>query len=101
MPNFDYMSALKALAEESRLRLLRLLLKREHSVNELCEALNMNAYNASKHLRILKEAGLIACRKEAQQRLYSLTKEFQGRLDPDHQILDLGCCTFRFDQLPK
>ncbi len=99
MATFDQMLALKALSEESRLRLLRLLLLREHSVTELSETLNLTTYNTSKHLRILKDAGLITSRKLAQQRFYNLTEEFQSRLDSEKNTLDLGCCVFRFDRI--
>lgn len=93
--------ALKALAEESRLRMLRLLLKEQLSVNEISERLHVSPYNASKHLRVLREAGLLEIEKHGQQRLYRVSKKLKAQPSVGHDVLDLGCCTFRVDQLPK
>lgn len=95
----DCIGALKALGEQTRLRILRLLMERQRSVTELAEQLDLTAYNASKHLRVLKEAGLVDCDKQGQQRLYHITADLQQRLKENHDVLDLGCCLFRFDQL--
>jgi DNA-binding transcriptional ArsR family regulator len=96
---FDCIPMLKALAEESRLRIVRLLLKRERSVNEISEALGLTQYNVSRHLRVLKEAGLLEMHKQAQQRLYALAGDFRRHLSNNANVLDLGCCTFHFDKL--
>ena len=58
MTGFDCIAALKALGEESRLRILRLLFKERLSVNEITGRLKLSQYNVSKHLRIMREAGL-------------------------------------------
>jgi DNA-binding transcriptional ArsR family regulator len=97
----DCMMALKALAEENRLRILRLILAEKLSVAEISERLRITHYNASKHLRILREAGLVASTKNAQQRLYTLAGGFRHRLAKSANVLDLGCCQFDFDRLPK
>ena len=95
------MMALRALAEENRLRILRLLLADQLSVAEISERMQITHYNASKHLRILREAGLVASTKNAQQRLYTLAPDFRSRLAKSSNVLDLGCCQFDFDRLPK
>lgn len=95
------MMALRALAEENRLRILRLILADQLSVAEISERLQITHYNASKHLRILREAGLVSGTKHAQQRLYSLAADFRQRLAKSSNVLDLGCCRFDFDRLPK
>ena len=56
---FDCIHALKALGEESRMRILRMLMAKERSVNEIAESLGMTQYNVSKHLRVLREASLL------------------------------------------
>lgn len=94
-------AALKALAEESRLRMLRLLLKEQLSVNEISERLHVSPYNTSKHLRVLREAGLLEIEKHGQQRLYRVSKKLHAERALERDVLDLGCCTFRVDQLPK
>jgi DNA-binding transcriptional ArsR family regulator len=90
---------MKALAEENRLRLMRLLLEGERSVNELAEATGMSQYNVSKHLRILREAGLLAQEKNGQQRLYAIAPTLAEHLAKNASVLDLGCCQFDFKRL--
>jgi len=59
MTGSDCISALKALADETRLRMLRLLLKEQLSVNDISDRLKVSTYNTSKHLRVMREAGLL------------------------------------------
>ncbi len=99
--NFDCITALRALVEENRFRIRRLLLSGELTVNELAESLELTQYNASKHLRVLKDAGLVLCEKQGQQRIYSIAEDLQQHLRRNKNTLDLGCCLFRFDQLPE
>lgn len=100
MKKFDCISALKALGEENRVRILRMLLKQPQSVNVISESLSVTQYNVSKHLRVLREAGLVETEKSGQQRIYSLATDFRSHLAENGHVLDLGCCTFDFDQLP-
>ena len=92
---------MKALGEENRLRIVRMLLKKQCSVNEIAEALDITQYNVSKHLRVLNEAGLLEKEKNGQQRLYALASEFTEHLAKNKNVLDLGCCQFDFTKLPK
>lgn len=100
MKSFDCIAALRALGEENRLRIVRLLLEEKCGVNEIAEATGGTAYNTSKHLKILREAGLVEMEKAGQQRLYALATDFRQHLKANANILDLGCCTFNFDKLP-
>ena len=70
MKAVDCMSVLKALGEMNRLRIMRLLMSRELDVNTIAGRLELTEYNVSKHLRILKEAGLLEMHKDGKQRLY-------------------------------
>jgi DNA-binding transcriptional ArsR family regulator len=70
-----------ALAEPSRLRILDLLREREHSVGELVENLRLSQPGVSKHLRVLREAGLVEVRVDAQRRLYQLRPEPLAEID--------------------
>jgi DNA-binding transcriptional ArsR family regulator len=97
----DCITAMKALGEESRLRIVRRLMQKPCSVNELAEGLELAQYNVSKHLRVLTEAGLIEQEKQGQQRFYRLAGEFAEHLAAQKNVLDLGCCQFDFNQLPK
>ena len=101
MKKFDCITAMKALGEENRLRIVRLLLKGQRGVNELADTLEISQYNVSKHLRVLREAGLLEQEKMGQQRLYSLAAEFAEHLKVNKNVLDLGCCQFDFSKLPK
>jgi DNA-binding transcriptional ArsR family regulator len=60
------------LAEPTRRRILDLLRERERSVGELVTALHLSQPGVSKHLRVLRAAGLVAVRQEAQRRWYTL-----------------------------
>jgi len=97
----DCIAALKALGEETRLRILRLLFKEPMSVNEIADRLKASQYNVSKHLRIMREAGLLEVEKQGKERLYSVTRTLKSQVAANNNVLDLGCCTFRFDKLPK
>jgi DNA-binding transcriptional ArsR family regulator len=101
MTGIDCIAALKALGEMNRLRIVRLLLKEQLGVNQISERLGISQYNVSKHLRILKEAGLVEMEKEGQQRLYAVVPRLKSHLAANKNVLEMDCCTFRFDRLPK
>ena len=101
MTGLDCIAALKALGEESRLRILRLLFKEQLSVNEITERLKLSQYNVSKHLRVMRDAGLLESEKQGKQRLYRVPSRLKAQVAANNNVLDLGCCTFRFDNLPK
>src|SRR3954471_16855831 len=63
------------LAHPSRRRILDLLLDGPRSVGELVDGLGISQPGASKHLRVLREAGMVAPRKDAQRRVYELRPE--------------------------
>lgn len=63
----------EVLAEPNRRQMLDLLRMRERSVGELVELMPLSQPGVSKHLRILREAGLVTLRKEAKQHLYRLS----------------------------
>ena len=65
----------EVLAEPKRRQILELLRTREHSVGELVEALDLSQPAVSKHLRVLKQAGLVEVQVDAQRRLYTLRAE--------------------------
>ena len=64
--------AFNAVAEPQRRRILALLKGRERPVNELARALRITQPRTSKHLRVLREVGLVQVREAGQQRLYGL-----------------------------
>jgi DNA-binding transcriptional ArsR family regulator len=101
MSRIKCMAVLKALGEMNRLRIMRLLLQEPLGVNEIAKRARMSQYNVSKHVRILKEAGLLEMEKCGKERLYGLVPSLQNHLAANRNVLELDCCTFRFDKLPK
>lgn len=65
----------EVLAEPNRRRVLDLLREQEHTVGELVDALEMSQPAVSKHLRVLRDAGLVEARIDAQRRIYTLRAE--------------------------
>ena len=65
-------SIMDVLAEPNRRRILDLLRVRERAVGDLVDALAITQPTVSKHLRVLRDAGLVESRANAQQRLYRL-----------------------------
>lgn len=66
----------KALGDETRLRILSVVLKGEMCACEIEQALRLTQSNASRHLTILKNAGLILGVKRAQWMYYSINEKF-------------------------
>ena len=74
-------SMFDVLAERNRRTILRLLLPGERTVGELERELNRPQPSVSKHLRVLREAGLVESRTDAQKRVYRLRPEPLQELD--------------------
>jgi DNA-binding transcriptional ArsR family regulator len=64
-----------ALAEPTRLRIVEFLGRKPRSVGEICDSLSLGQPQASKHLRVLRETGVVEVEKKAQLRIYSLRAE--------------------------
>jgi ArsR family transcriptional regulator len=79
-------SLFAAFADETRLRILNLLCVRELCVCDLCEVLGEIQPKVSRHLALLREAGLVRVRREGKWKFYSL-REGGSRL----QARLLGC----------
>ncbi|MTK10156.1 MAG: winged helix-turn-helix transcriptional regulator [Hungatella sp.] len=67
----------KALSEESRLRILTLLMEREMCVCEIEICLNMTQSNASRHLTVLKNCGILYGYKKAQWAYFGISDSFK------------------------
>jgi len=70
-----------ALADPHRRAMLGLLRERPRAVGELVDALDLSQPSTSKHLRVLREAGLVRARPEAQRRVYELDPAPLAALD--------------------
>jgi DNA-binding transcriptional ArsR family regulator len=74
-------SSFSIVAEPNRRAILSLLLSSERSVGELEKELQLSQPSVSKHLRVLRDAGFVESRIEAQRRLYRLRPEPLKELD--------------------
>jgi DNA-binding transcriptional ArsR family regulator len=75
------LAALQALAEPRRVAILDLLRDGERPVGDLVGQLGLSQPAVSKHLRVLKDAGLVEARVDAQRRLYRVRPEPLADLD--------------------
>ncbi|MBT3188935.1 MAG: winged helix-turn-helix transcriptional regulator [Anaerolineae bacterium] len=81
----------KALADETRQKIMSLCCCKWLSVGEIVEALHVSQPTVSHHLSILKEAGLVDSRREGKQIFYTLNQK---------QIVD-ACCQLAGDFAPE
>jgi DNA-binding transcriptional ArsR family regulator len=72
---------LQALADGSRRTVLEILRDHPATAGELAEALPIARPGVSRHLRVLREAGLVDVRQDAQRRIYSLRPEPLAEVD--------------------
>ena len=75
------MTVFSALADPTRIRILDLLCEREQSVGELVERFQLTQPAVSQHLKVLREAGLVASKPVAQRRVYRIAAEPLHALD--------------------
>ncbi len=78
---YSYMSTFLAIADPVRRDILGLLRAGEQPAGQLVEQLNLPQPNVSKHLKALKQAGLVRIRVDGPRRLYSLDPTPLAELD--------------------
>ena len=76
-----FVTAYAALAEPHRREILDLLRERERSVNDLVARLDISQPGVSKHLRVLRESGLVAVRRDGRRRWYELQAQPLAEVD--------------------
>lgn len=64
----------RTLAHPHRLRMVEMLLQRDHTVGELAEGCGIQSHMASEHLRRLKDRGLLACRRDGRRTYYRVAE---------------------------
>ena len=74
-------STFDVLAEPTRRRILDLLMQDERPVGDLVASLDISQPGVSKHLRVLRDAGLVEARTEAQRRIYRVRPEPLAEID--------------------
>jgi len=72
---FDCVTFCKALADETRQRILEMLLEEEMHVADIVDAFAVSQPTISHHLSVLKQAGLVTSRKEGKQVFYTVNRE--------------------------
>lgn len=75
------MDAFLALADPTRRRIVESLADGESPFGDLADQFEMSRPAVSQHLKVLREAGIVAVRKDAQRRIYRLNPEGLGELD--------------------
>jgi len=89
---------LRALSDESRWRIVRLLTASREglTLSEIAQKLDLSDYNASRHVRILSESGILTVEREGRFKQVRISRDFRNRSEGG--ALDLGCCRFDFSE---
>lgn len=96
MKDEEHSVILKAIADETRLRLIRLLSKEELNVQELCEILQMPQPRISRHLSVLKQISMVSDRRDGTKAYYSVCK-FTGVLEDFNDYIQSMCSSDHTD----
>ena len=92
-------SVLKALADETRLRILESLLAEEKCVSDLVRELGCPQPHVSHHLRILRDSGVVEGLREGKQVCYRIAPIIKRALaNQEGKALNFGCCELRFPE---
>jgi ArsR family transcriptional regulator len=71
----DCVEFCRALADDTRQRILEMLLEREMCVGDIVDAFDMSQPTISHHLNVLKQFGLVTGRKEGKQVFYAINRD--------------------------
>ncbi len=96
--------ALAALGDEQRLRIVEFLRAGPRSVREIADELPISRPAVSRHLRVLKDAELVADRAEGTRRLYALAPDGIGAVEQYlSELWDVALLRFRLaaENLPE
>jgi len=96
MPEQRCVRYLKALADPTRLEMVRLLFAEAKCVSDLAAALDSTVATTSYHLKALKQGGIVTERRRGQHIYYRLAPRIRDSIDPEGTRLDLGCCQLVF-----
>jgi DNA-binding transcriptional ArsR family regulator len=92
-------TVLKALADETRLRILESLLAEEKCVSDLVRELECPQPHVSHHLRILRDSGVVEGLREGKQVCYRISPIIRRALaNQEGKALNFGCCELRFPE---
>lgn len=77
--------------------MVRTLLAESLSVSEIASRLDMPQPNVSKHLRLLRDAGIVVTERAGKEVRCTIAAGFRAELSRTKNRLDLGCCSFDFN----
>gem|GEM_PF-293664 len=93
---------LRALSDQTRWRIARLLARTSGplTLGEIATRLDLSDYNASRHVRVLNEAGILTVERDGRFKRIAITSHLKSRIryQSGSEWLDLGCCRFNFSQ---
>lgn len=89
---------LKVLGDESRLKIVQLLLQGERSVSQIVNSLELAQPQVSHHLSILRSSGLVDTRREGNKVINFVHPEIKFMLKKKEIGIDLGCCSIKFEK---
>ena len=93
----DCAELFKALADETRLKIMHSLFDGEKCVTDLMNELCLAQSHVSHHLKILKVAGIINSKRDGHKICYFLSPQVKNNLsETRREALDLGCCEVKF-----
>ncbi len=92
---------LKALASKTRWQIVQQLLSGPLTVGEIGAQLKATQYNVSKHVRVLRDTGIIKAVKRGKHVHCEILPAFRRKMAGGGKQLDLGCCVFRFENESK
>lgn len=82
IPPDELVTVLKAVGDRTRLHVLRLIAERPRTTQELAPLVGISEAGLSKHLRLLREAGVLTATREGYYVLYSLVPERLASVSP-------------------
>ncbi len=88
---------LKTLSDETRLAVVRALMHGPRHVGELMQALDVEQSLLSHHLRVLRDARIVAAERDGKSVLYRLVSKTVSGGGDARTVLDLDCCRISFD----
>lgn len=93
-------AVLRALGDETRLRILESLLIEGKCVSDLVREIGRTQPHVSHHLSVLRAAGLVEGLREGKRICYRVSPKIRWALKENHwQALDFGCCRISFSEL--
>lgn len=92
------MDAFEALADPTRREIVAMLAGGERNAGDIASRFDMAGPSVSRHLKVLRESGLIVFRAEATSRIYRLNEQRLGEVQQWMQA-QLDLCRERFDRL--